>query len=124
MEYNKMKRWPTYAEDEIQAVVNVLKSGKVNYWAGQESKLFEKEYAEYVGCSYAISLMNGTVALELALHAMGIQPGDEVITTSRTFMASASCIVALGATPVFADIDRDSQNITAETIKAVVTPKT
>lgn len=116
--------WPHYGEDEIEAAAAVLRSGKVNYWTGEQCRLFEREYAEYVGCGHAVSLANGTVALELALHALGIGPGDEVITTSRTFIASASCAVARGATPVFADVDADSQNLTLENIQRVTTQKT
>ncbi len=116
--------WPFFADDEIEAAVEVLRSGKVNYWTGQEGRLFEKEFAAFCGCKYAIALANGTVALECALKALGVGPGDEVITTSRTFIASASCAVMLGARPVFADVDRDSQNITAETIRRVMTPRT
>jgi len=116
--------WPCFAEDEIQAAEKVLRSGKVNYWTGEEGRLFEREFAEFTGCKHAIALANGTVALEAALRASGIGPGDEVITTARTFIASASCAVALGARPVFADVDRDTQNITAETIRAVLTRKT
>jgi len=116
--------WPYFAQDEIDAVTTVLKSGKVNYWTGEEGKLFEKEFAAFIGCNYAIALANGTVALELALYVLGIGLGDEVIVTSRTFIASASCAVMLGNKPVMADVDPISQNITAETIKAVITPKT
>lgn len=116
--------WPQYAADEIEAVVRILKSGKVNYWTGDECRQFEKEYAEASGCLHAVAVMNGTVALELALHALGIPPGSEIITTPRTFFASASCIVAHGCTPVFADVDADSGNITAETIARVITPRT
>src|SRR5437868_4803885 len=116
--------WPHFAPDEIEAAMRVLQSGKVNYWTGQEGLSFEKEFAEFVGCKHAIALSNGTVALELALYALGIGPGDEVITTSRTFIASASCAVMRGARPVLADIDPDSQNITATTIKSVLTPRT
>lgn len=115
--------WPYFAEDEKQAVQQVLESGKVNYWTGQEGRLFEKEFADYIGVDYAIALANGTVALELCLVALDIQPGDEVIVTSRTFLASASAIVIRGAIPVFADVDLDSQNITAESIARVITPK-
>ncbi len=121
---NDLAKWPVYGTDEIDAVVNVLKSGKVNYWTGSECKLFEKEYAESIGCQYAVSLMNGTVALELALIALDIKAGDEVITPSRTFMASTSCIIARGAIPVFAEVDRVSQNVTAATIEAAITPRT
>jgi len=116
--------WPYFERDEINAVVAVLKSGKVNYWTGDEGRLFEKEFAAFAGCNHAVALANGTVALELALYALGIGPGDEVIVTSRTFIASASCVIMRGATPVMADIDPVSQNITAETIKAAITPKT
>lgn len=116
--------WPCYGEDEIAAVTEVLRSGKVNYWTGEEARCFEREYAAHVGVRHAIALTNGTVALELALYAFGIGPGDEVITTSRTFIASASAAVMRGATPVVADVDPVSQNITLASIKHVVTPRT
>jgi len=116
--------WPHYDEDEIAAVSAVLRSGKVNYWTGDEARQFEREYAAYTGTRYAIALSNGTVALELALYAFGIGDGDEVITTSRTFIASASAAVMRGAIPVIADVDPVSQNITLESIKRVVTPRT
>lgn len=116
--------WPHYGEDEITAVSEVLRSGKVNYWTGEEARCFEREYAAYTGMQHAIALMNGTVALELALYAFGIGDGDEVITTSRTFIASASAVVMRGATPVIADVDPVSQNVTLESIKRVVTPRT
>jgi len=116
--------WPHFEADEIEAVTSVLRSGKVNYWTGQEGRLFETEFARSVGTKYAICLANGTVALELSLQALGIGRGDEVITTSRSFIASASCIVMRGAHPVCADVDPDSQNITAETIRRAITPRT
>ncbi|WP_313292783.1 DegT/DnrJ/EryC1/StrS family aminotransferase [Rhizobium rhizoryzae] len=116
--------WPSFTEEEAQAVAEVLRSNRVNYWTGERCRAFETRFAEWTGTKHAIALMNGTVALDLALRALGIGPGDEVITTSRTFIASASCIVTAGAVPVFADIDPDSQNITAETIRAVLTPRT
>jgi dTDP-4-amino-4,6-dideoxygalactose transaminase len=116
--------WPFYAEDEIEAVTRVLRSGKVNYWTGTEGREFEKEYAEAAGCKYAVALANGTNALELALVALQIPPGSEVITTPRTFIASASSAVMRGCVPVLADVDPDSGNITAETIAQVITPKT
>ena len=116
--------WPYYAPDEIEAVTRVLTSGRVNFWTGRECVQFEAEYAQYVGVRHAITLANGTLALELALYALGIGPGDEVVVPSRTFIASASCVVARGATPVVADIDPVSQNLTAETIRAVLTPRT
>lgn len=116
--------WPHYEEDEIEAVRRCLVSGKVNYWTGEECRRFEAEYAEHVGVRHAIALANGTVALELALYALGIGPGDEVITTSRTFIASASCAVMRGAKPVVAEVDPVSQNVTLDTIRKVVTPRT
>jgi len=116
--------WPVYAEDEIAAVLRVLKCGKVNYWTGEECRLFEREYAAASGCAHAVAVMNGTVALELALHALEIPAGAEVITSPRTFIASASCIVAHGCVPVLAEVDPDSGNITAESIAQVITPRT
>ncbi len=116
--------WPYFESDEIEAAVQVLQSGKVNYWTGQEGRIFEREFAEYVGTKHAIALHNGTVAIELALYAMGVGEGDEVITTPRTFIASASAAVMRGAKPVFADVDRESGLITAETIEKVITPRT
>ena len=116
--------WPYFEADEIEAAAAVLRSGKVNYWTGQEGRLFETEFARFVGTKYAICVANGTVALELALQALGIGRGDQVITTSRTFIASASCIVMRGARPVCVDVDPDSQNVTRETIRHAITPRT
>ena len=116
--------WPFFAEDEIQAVTDILKSGKINYWTGHLGREFEAAFAKYTNCSYAIALANGTLALELALYAIDLKPGDEVIVTPRTFLASASCVVMRSGIPVFADVDPVSQNITAESIAAVITPKT
>jgi dTDP-4-amino-4,6-dideoxygalactose transaminase len=116
--------WPSFTEEEADAVRNVVLSNKVNYWTGQECREFEKAFASWAGTEYAIALANGTVALDLALNALGIGAGDEVIVTSRTFLASVSSIVNAGAVPVFADVDRDSQNITACSIEAVLTPRT
>jgi dTDP-4-amino-4,6-dideoxygalactose transaminase len=116
--------WPWFDEEVIEAAMQPLRSGKVNYWTGDEGRQFEAEYAASIGCKHAIALANGTVALELALYALGIGPGDEVIVACRTFIASASCVVMRGATPVMADVDRDSQNITADTVRAAITPRT
>jgi len=116
--------WPSFSEEEIEAVSRVLRSNRVNYWTGEECRLFEREFADWAGSGFAIALANGTVALDLALHAIGIKPGDEVIVTPRTFLASVSCVVNAGATPIFADVDADSGNITAETISAVLTQRT
>lgn len=117
-------KWPYHADDEIAAVTQVLQSGCTNYWTGTHGRDFEQEYAKSIGVPYAVAMMNGTVALEAALHALNIGPGDEVITTCRTFIASASCIVMRGAIPVLADVDPDSQNITVETIQPLITNKT
>lgn len=116
--------WPSFTEEEAESVRNVLLSNKVNYWTGQEGRLFEREFAEYVGTQYAIALANGTVALDLALNALGVGVGDEVIVTSRTFLASVSSIVNSGATPVFADVNIYSQNISSDSISAIITPNT
>lgn len=116
--------WPSYTEEEAEAVRGVILSNRVNYWTGDQCRLFEDEFAAWSGCRHAVAVANGTVALDLALRALGIGAGDEVVVTPRTFLASASCIVNAGAVPVFADIDRDSQNITAETIRQVITPRT
>jgi hypothetical protein len=116
--------WPVFERDEIDAVSQVLASGLVNYWTGSEGMQFEQAYAAFCARRYAIALANGSVALELALHAFGIGPGDEVVTTSRTFIASASCAVLRGATPILADVDPVSQNLTADSIRAVLTPRT
>lgn len=116
--------WPSYSEEEAEAVRAVILSNRVNYWTGDQCRLFEDEFAAWSGCQHAVALANGTVALDLALRALGIGAGDEVVVTARTFLASASSIVNAGAIPVFADIDRDSQNITAETIRQVITPRT
>jgi dTDP-4-amino-4,6-dideoxygalactose transaminase len=116
--------WPSFTQEEADAVSRVVLSNKVNYWTGTEGREFEKEFAAWAKTDYAIALGNGTLALDIALKALNVGVGDEVITTPRTFLASASSIVTAGATPVFADVDLNSQTITVETIKAVLTPKT
>jgi len=116
--------WPAFEKEEIDAATNVLKSGKVNYWTGQEGRLFEKEFAEFAGCEHGVAVANGTLALELALHALDVGPGDEVIVPSRTFIASASCVVMRGAKPIVADVDRNSQNLTLDTIRPLINSRT
>ncbi len=116
--------WPSFSEEEADAVRDVVLSNKVNYWTGQECREFEKEFAAWAGTEHAIALANGTVALDVALQALGIGAGDEVVVTPRTFLASVSSIVNRGAVPVFAEVDRESQNITADTVRAVLTPRT
>nr|WP_314367832.1 DegT/DnrJ/EryC1/StrS aminotransferase family protein [uncultured Acinetobacter sp.] len=116
--------WPSFTEKEADAVKNILLSNKVNYWTGQECREFEKEFASFSCTKYAVALANGTVALDVALKALQIGAGDDVIVTSRTFLASASSIVTAGANPIFADVELDSQNISRRTIEAVLTPNT
>jgi dTDP-4-amino-4,6-dideoxygalactose transaminase len=116
--------WPSFSVEEADAVARVLLSNRVNYWTGEECRAFEAEFAAWTGTRHAVALANGTLALEACLKAFDIGPGDEVIVTPRTFLASASCVISVGAKPVFADVDRDSQNITAETIAAALTPAT
>jgi dTDP-4-amino-4,6-dideoxygalactose transaminase len=116
--------WPSFEAEEIEAAVCVLKSGKTNYRTGEEGRQFEKEFAAFAGCKHGVAVANGTVALELALHALGIGGGDEVVVPSRTFIASASCVVMRGAIPVFADVDATSQNLTADTIRPLLTSRT
>ena len=116
--------WPVYAEDEITTASDVMRSGKVNYWTGEQGKLFESEFAAYTGAEYAVALANGTLALELALRVLHVSADDEVIVSPRSFFASASCIKIVGAKPVFADIDPIYGNITAESIEKAITPRT
>ena len=116
--------WPSFSQQEAEAVSQVLLSNKVNYWTGQECREFEKEFAQFAQTEYAVALANGTVALDVALKALGVGAGDDVIVTSRTFLASASSIVTAGANPIFADVELDSQNISRRTIEAVLTPNT
>jgi dTDP-4-amino-4,6-dideoxygalactose transaminase len=116
--------WPSFTEEEANAVRDVVLSNKVNYWTGQECRKFEKEFAHWSASKYAIALGNGTLALDLALKALGIADGDEVIVTPRTFLASVSSVVTACAKPVFADIDLNSQNIEAVEIEKVLTANT
>ncbi|MEM9045865.1 MAG: DegT/DnrJ/EryC1/StrS family aminotransferase [Pseudomonadota bacterium] len=116
--------WPAFDTEEAEAVSRVLLSNRVNYWTGQEGREFEREFAGFADTGYAIAVANGTLALDLALYGLSIGPGDEVIVTPRSFVASASAIANAGATPVFADIDPDSQNITPETVEPMLTDRT
>jgi len=116
--------WPSFSLEVADAVHSVVMSNKVNYWTGLETREFEKEFAAWCDVPYAVALANGTLALDVALKALGIGPGDEVVVTPRTFIASISCVVNAGATPVFADVEPDSGNISAQTILRVLTPKT
>ncbi|RLB69875.1 MAG: aminotransferase [Deltaproteobacteria bacterium] len=116
--------WPAFDAGDIEAVAGVLRSGRVNYWTGEEGRLFEREFAVFCGCRYAVAVANGTIALELALAALDIGPGDEVIVPCRTFIATASAVVRCGAVPVMADVDADSQLLTAATVEPLITAKT
>ena len=119
-----MQSWPVYDQEQIDAVAQVLASGKVNAWTGPDVRAFEDEYSAYTGAAHAIAIANGTLTLDAALHGLNLQPGDEVIVTPRSFIASASSVMLRGGIPVFADIDPDTQNITPETIAPLITAKT
>jgi dTDP-4-amino-4,6-dideoxygalactose transaminase len=116
--------WPHFDEEQVAAAAAVLRSGKVNYWTGEEGRAFEQEFARACGAAFGIALANGTVALELALHVLGIGPGDEVVVTPRSFVASAAVVALRGARPVFAEVDPDSQNVTPATVRAVLSSRT
>jgi dTDP-4-amino-4,6-dideoxygalactose transaminase len=116
--------WPSFTPEEADAVHRVVMSNKVNYWTGTETREFEKEFAAWCGSAHAVALANGTLALDVALKALGVGPGDEVVVTPRTFIASISCVVNAGAVPVFADVEMDSGNVSARTIAAVLSPRT
>jgi dTDP-4-amino-4,6-dideoxygalactose transaminase len=116
--------WPYFEDDEVIAAATVLRSGKINQWTGDEVEKFQQEFAAFCGVRHAIALVNGSVSLDLALYALNISPGDEVIVTPRSFIASAGCVALRGAKPVFADVHPDSQNITPESIQKVITSRT
>lgn len=116
--------WPVFSQEEVNSVSKILRSGKVNYWTGEECKKFEKEFSNWTGSKYSIALSNGTVALDLALIGLGVTNGDEVIVTPRSFIASASSVVNIGARPVFSDIDPLTGNITASFLEKKITKKT
>ena len=116
--------WPSYTSAEVEKVAEMLACNQVNYWTGEEGRLFEREFATFIGSQHAVAVSNGTIALLCAWRALGLGPGDEVIVPARTYVVSASSVVLVGATPVFADIDLDSQNITAESIARMITPRT
>ncbi len=117
--------WPSFTQEEADAVSRVLLSNKVNYrTSGEIGREFEEEFARWSDSKHALSVANGTLALEMCLKAIKLAPGDEVIVTPRTFLASASSILMVGAVPVFADVDADSQNITPETAARVLSPRT
>jgi len=116
--------WPSFTQEEVDKVSCILLSNAVNYWTGAECRSFEKEFSEWCHTDHAVAVMNGTVALDLAFKALNICVGDEVIVTSRTFLASVSSIVNAGAVPIFAEVSKDSQNITPESVRQKISPKT
>ena len=121
---NQFSPWPSFTKEEAIIIQDVLLSNKVNYWTGGECRKFEREFASWSESEYAVALGNGTLALDVAFKASDIESGDEVIVTSRTFIASISSIVNAGSVPVFADVDLSSQNITPDSIRSVITDKT
>ncbi len=118
------ERWPFHGTDEIEAAMACLASGRVNQWTGDRVKAFEAAFAERFEMPHAVAVFNGTVALDLALGVIGVAAGDEVIVTSRSFMASASSIAMTGATPVFADVEPGSGNLSASTVAPLITART
>lgn len=120
----RARNWPEYDDEQIAAVTAALKSGKVNAWTGPDVTAFQDEFAVHVGSRHAIAMANGTVTLDAALRALDLSPGDEVIVSPRSFVASAACVMLAGGRPVFAEVDADSQNITPLTIAAQITSRT
>jgi dTDP-4-amino-4,6-dideoxygalactose transaminase len=116
--------WPNFDEKAINNVVNVLRSGKVNYWTGPRGMEFEKKFAEWQGSKYAISVATGTAALHVGLTALGIGPGDEVIVPSYTFIASSFSVLQAGAVPRFADVNIDDHCISIESAEKLVNSRT
>ena len=113
---------PLIEDAEIQEVVDTLKSG----WLGTGPKVhkFEEDFKSYIGCRHAVALNSCTAGLYLALEVVGVQAGDEVITTPMTFVATANVIVHRGATPVLVDIEKGTMNIDSNLIEAKITPRT
>ena len=122
--FESFAKWPHFGGADIEAVAEVLRSGKINRWTGAKNAEFEKKICENANAKYAVALANGSVALECALRALGVGAGDEVITSCRTFVASASCAAMCGAKPVVADVDLNTQNITAESVEKCISPRT
>ena len=120
----KLPGWPWFDEGTIKAAMEVLRSGKVNYWTGSLGMEFEKKWAEYNGVEFAISTSTGTSALHTALGALGIGPGDEVITVPYTFIASSFCVLQIGAIPVFVDVRKEDHCIDPKEIEKKITSRT
>ncbi|MGD0089878.1 MAG: DegT/DnrJ/EryC1/StrS family aminotransferase [Planctomycetota bacterium] len=119
-----LPHWPSFSEEAIQAVEEVLRSGKVNYWTGKRGMEFERRFAEWQGSKYAVSVATGTAALHVALSALGISPGDEVIVPSYTFIATSFAVVQAGAIPRFADVNREDHCLSVESAEKLLTPRT
>lgn len=118
-----MPVWPRFSRECAQAVLEVLRSGRVNYWTGGKGRAFEEAFAAYLGAKRALCVSSGTSALHLALEALGVGKGDDVIVTPYSFRASATCVENAGARPVFADVGADHM-LNAETIGRALTPRT
>jgi dTDP-4-amino-4,6-dideoxygalactose transaminase len=121
---NKLKMWPSFDEPAIKAVEEVLRSGKVNYWTGRNGMAFEKRFAGWQGSKFAISVATGTAALHVALAALGVGPGDEVIVPSYTFIATSFSVVQAGAIPRFADVNIADHCISIESAEKLITKRT
>ncbi|MBT0667225.1 DegT/DnrJ/EryC1/StrS family aminotransferase [Novosphingobium profundi] len=118
-------RWPCHEEDEIAAACAVLRTGRVNALVhGEHTREFAREFAAYVGMPSGVCVANGTVSLEIALKALGIGPGDEVIVPARSFFATASAVMASGASLAFADVEPVSQNIDPASVERLIGPRT
>ena len=124
MESKLKGTWPYFDNEQINVVSAILKSGNVNYWTGNQGKTFEKEFASWSNTNHALSIANGTLALEAAYHSIGLKKGDEIITTPRSFIATAASAISIGIKVNFADVDINSGNITPETIEPLITKKT
>ncbi|WP_255738616.1 DegT/DnrJ/EryC1/StrS aminotransferase family protein [Frankia sp. CiP3] len=117
-------RWPVFRPEEIATATATMRRGDVSYWTGREGRRFEREFAEAVGACHGVAVANGTVALEIALRVVGVGPGDEVVVPARSTIAPVNCVAALGARPVFADVDAESQTITVDCVRRVLTART
>ena len=114
--------YPSFNQQTLKKVQKVLKSGRVNYWTGNECKIFEDEFSKYLGNKFSVTVSNGSVALELALRALKLKRGDEVIVSPRSFIISASCVLNLGLKPIFSDVDENG-NLSIEDIKKIYNKK-
>ncbi len=121
---NTLVGWPQFSEKAVKSVEKVLRSGKVNYWTGPMGMEFEKKFADWQGSKYAISVATGTAALHVALSALGIGPGDEVIVPSYTFIATSFSVVQSGAIPRFADVNIEDHCISVESAEKLVNKRT